>query len=223
MKKRFGRRPDRDNRSGQGDRPQHGKPKQPFNKDRHFDKKRHHDKLRHERMNQAKRGESAGDGGNASGEERAPNAETRWLGGFEAVAKALTKTPYDCRELWIEHELVHPNIGNLIKQAKDLDVQVRYMSRPELDRAVKGGKHGGIAIRASYDPAATFSEWVQGLDDARKKGLVVVVLDQIQDPHNLGAITRSALQLHARCVVIPERRSAPVTQAVIQASAGVPP
>ena len=61
---------------------------------------------------------------------------------------------------------------------------------------------------------------MQGLDAERKKGLVVVVLDQIQDPHNLGAITRSALQLHARCVVIPERRSAPVTQAVIQASAG---
>lgn len=210
MKKRFGRRPDRP------DRPQHGKPKQPFDKNRHFDKKRQHDKFRHERLTGAgPRGAEP-----AEGEERAPNAETRWMGGFEAVAKALTKTPYDCREMWIEHELTHPNIGALIKQAKDLGATVRYMSRPELDRAVKGGKHDGIAIRVSFDPAATFSEWVQGLDEERKKGLVVVVLDQIQDPHNLGAITRSALQLHARCVVIPERRSAPVTQAVIQASAG---
>ena len=218
MKNKFGRRPDRPDRP---DRPQHGKPKKPFNKDRHFDKKRHHDKFRQERLRgEARRGEAAGDGGTPSGEDKPANAETRWLGGFDAVAKALTKTPYDCREMWIEHELANPNIGTLIKQAKDLDVQLRYMSRPELDRAVKGGKHGGVAIRVSYDPAATFSEWVQGLDDERKKGLVVVVLDQIQDPHNLGAITRSALQLHARCVVIPERRSAPVTQAVIQASAG---
>ncbi len=220
MKKKFGRRPDRNNRPERTERPQHPPKAKPFNKDRHFDKKRHHDKLRHERLRgEANRGAARAEGP-TEGEPTAPNLETRWLGGFEAVAKALTKTPYDCRELWIEHELVHPNIGALIKQAKDLDVQIRYMSRPELDRAVKGGKHGGIAIRASFDPAATFSEWVQGLDAERKKGLVVVVLDQIQDPHNLGAITRSALQLHARCVVIPERRSAPVTQAVIQASAG---
>ncbi len=219
MKKKFGRRPDRNNRPERTDRPQHPPKAKPYDKNRHFDKKRHHDKLRHERLGAAaNRPDNRPEA--AEGEERAANAETRWLGGFEAVAKALTRTPYDCREMWIEHELVHPNIGNLIKQAKDLSVQVRYMSRPELDRAVKGGKHGGIAIRASYDPAATFSEWVQGLDEERKKGLVVVVLDQIQDPHNLGAITRSALQLHARCVVIPERRSAPVTQAVIQASAG---
>jgi len=218
VKKKFGRRPDRNNRPERGDRPQHPPKAKPFDKNRHFDKKRQHDKFRHDRLEQGKRGEAAGDGGTPS--ERPANAETRWMGGFEAVAKALTKTPYDCREMWIEHELVHPNIGALIKQAKDLSVLIRYMSRPELDRAVKGGKHDGIAIRVSFDPAATFSEWVQGLDEERKKGLVVVVLDQIQDPHNLGAITRSALQLHARCVVIPERRSAPVTQAVIQASAG---
>lgn len=216
MKKKFGRRPDRNNRPERGDRPQHPPKAKPFDKNRHFDKKRQHDKFRHERLTGAgTRGAEP-----AEGEARPANAETRWMGGFEAVAKALTKTPYDCREMWIEHELVHPNIGALIKQAKDLSVQIRYMSRPELDRAVKGGKHDGIAIRVSFDPAATFSEWVQGLDEERKKGLVVVVLDQIQDPHNLGAITRSALQLHARCVVIPERRSAPVTQAVIQASAG---
>ena len=218
MKKKFGRRPDRNNRPERTDRPQHPPKNKPFNKDRHFDKKRHHDKLRHERLSgAANRPDNRPE---AAEGEQAPNLETRWLGGFEAVAKALTKTPYDCREMWIEHELQHPNVGMLTKMAKDLDVQIRYMSRPELDRAVKGGKHGGIAIRASFDPAATFSEWVQGLDEERKKGLVVVVLDQIQDPHNLGAITRSALQLHARCVVIPERRSAPVTQAVIQASAG---
>ncbi|MEK7389529.1 MAG: 23S rRNA (guanosine(2251)-2'-O)-methyltransferase RlmB [Elusimicrobiota bacterium] len=156
----------------------------------------------------------------AGSHAQAPDAQTRWVGGFEAVADAFAKTPYDCRELWIEHELSHPNIGQLIKQAKDLRVPIQYMSRPELDRAVKGGKHSGVALRASYDPASTFSEWIGGLSEERKKGLVIVVLDQIQDPHNLGAIARSALQLNARCVVIPDRRSAPVTQAVIQASAG---
>ena len=82
MKKKFGRRPDRP------DRPQHGKPKQPFNKDQYFDKKRHHDKLRHERL----RGAAPRGAEPAEGEERAPNAETRWMGGFEAVANLSEET-----------------------------------------------------------------------------------------------------------------------------------
>ncbi|HEX4049003.1 MAG TPA: 23S rRNA (guanosine(2251)-2'-O)-methyltransferase RlmB, partial [Elusimicrobiota bacterium] len=139
---------------------------------------------------------------------------------FEAVGAALLNSPYDCRELWVEHELKSEAIGELVRKAKDLGIAVQYMARPELDRAAKGGKHQGLALRTAYDPSATFAEWVRGLDEERKKGLVVVALDQIQDPHNLGAISRSALQLGARCLVTPERRSSPVTQAAIQSSAG---
>ena len=157
----------------------------------------------------------------AAGEsERPANAETRWVLGFEAVGAALMNIPYECRELWIEHELKGDAIGELVRRAKDLDITVRFMARPELDRAAKGGKHQGLAMRTTYDPSATFAEWINGLDEERKKGLVVVALDQIQDPHNLGAISRSALQLGARCLVTPERRSSPVTQAAIQSSAG---
>ncbi|UPT73454.1 MAG: 23S rRNA (guanosine(2251)-2'-O)-methyltransferase RlmB [Elusimicrobiota bacterium] len=212
MNKKFGRRPDRDNRphgkpgDKQGGKPGGGSNQGKWNRDKFFEKKR-----RLERERRVPGGEES---------DKPRNAETRWVGGFDAAAAALSKSPYDCREMWIEHELSNPNVGSLISQAKSLNVPVRYMSRPELDRAVSGGKHGGIALRQTFDPSATFSEWITGLDAERKKGLVVVVLDQIQDPHNLGAIARSALQLFARCVVIPERRSAPVTPAVIQASAG---
>lgn len=151
---------------------------------------------------------------------RPANADTRWVGGFEAVEAALARAPYDARELWIEHELKHERIGELVRRAKDLGVSVRFMARPELDRAARGGRHQGVALRCVYDPSATFGEWLDSLDEERRKGLVVVALDQIQDPHNLGAIARSALQLGARCMIAPERRSSPVTQAAVQASAG---
>lgn len=159
-------------------------------------------------------------GPEAGGPERAANAETRWIGGVEAVAAALARSPFDCRELWVEHERKDDFIGPLVRRAKELDVPVQFMARPELDRALKGGKHQGVALRMAYDPNNTFAEWLDSLDETRKKGMIVVALDQIQDPHNLGAIARSALQLGARCIVIPERRAAPVTQAVIQSSAG---
>jgi 23S rRNA (guanosine2251-2'-O)-methyltransferase len=179
-----------------------------------------HDRGPRPRHDRDPRGEETGSALEGEGPARASNAETRWIGGFDAVRTALERAPNDARALWIEHEIKHEAISAIVRLAKDLNVPVQYMARPELDRAVKGAKHQGVALKAVYDPAETFAEWLAGLDDARKKGLVVVALDQIQDPHNLGAIARSALQLGARCVVIPERRSAPVTQAVIQASAG---
>ncbi len=205
MKKRFDRRPDRGGQGGHGGN-RGGSNQGKWNKERFFEKKR-----RLERERRVPGGEES---------DKPRNAETRWIGGLDAAVAAIAKSPYDCRELWIEHELSNPNVGALINSAKIQNIPVRYMSRPELDRAVKGGKHGGVALRQTFDPSSTFGEWIAGLDDERKKGMVIVVLDQIQDPHNLGAIARSALQLFARCVVIPERRSAPVTPAVIQASAG---
>ncbi|MBI4371856.1 MAG: 23S rRNA (guanosine(2251)-2'-O)-methyltransferase RlmB [Elusimicrobia bacterium] len=147
------------------------------------------------------------------------NARTRWIGGLEAAARRLQESPDDGRELWIEHQLQRPELGLLIRRAKELGLTVRFVSRPELDRAVQG-RHQGVALRAVWNPAASFAEWLDGLDERVKAGLVVVALDQIQDPHNLGAIARSALQLGASCLVIPDRRSASVTPAVVAASAG---
>lgn len=156
--------------------------------------------------------------------ERAPagaaGGETRWIGGVEKVAETLANNPDQARALWVEHQAKHEAIGGIIKTAKERNVPVQFMSRPELDRAMKGGKHQGVALKVSYDSAESFGEWLESLDEARKKGVVAVALDQIQDPHNLGAIARSALQLGAAALIAPERRSAPVTQAAIQSSAG---
>jgi 23S rRNA (guanosine2251-2'-O)-methyltransferase len=149
-----------------------------------------------------------------------PGGETRWVGGIEKVSAALAASPEEARELWVEHKTQHPALGAIIKTAKERGIPVQFMSRPELDRALKGGKHQGIALRVSYDPTESFGEWMDTLDEARKPGLIIVALDQIQDPHNLGAIARSALQLGAQAVLTPERRSAPVTQAAVQSSAG---
>lgn len=164
------------------------------------------------RMKQEVRGERTVGGGGGG--------ETRWIGGLEKVAAALAQTPDQARTLWVEHQAKHDAIGAIIKTAKERNVPVQFMSRPELDRAMKGGKHQGVALKVSYDATESFGEWLASLDEARKKGVVVVALDQIQDPHNLGAIARSALQLGAAAIIAPERRSAPVTQAAIQSSAG---
>lgn len=170
------------------------------------------------RFERKKAKEEEGDGGRT--ERPAPSGETRWIGGIEKVSASLASSPDSARELWVEHKTQHPALGAIIKTAKERNIPVQFMSRPELDRALKGGKHQGVALKVSYDPTESFGEWVDELDEKRKQGLIIVALDQIQDPHNLGAIARSALQLGAQAILAPERRSSPVTQAAVQSSAG---
>jgi 23S rRNA (guanosine2251-2'-O)-methyltransferase len=91
------------------------------------------------------------------------------------------------------------------------------VSRQELDRWTGGANHQGVAVKLpSYD----YADPIDLLELAVAETSIVVVCDQITDPHNLGAIVRSAAGFGAVGVVIPERRSAQVTAAVWKASAG---
>lgn len=146
----------------------------------------------------------------------------RWLCGIHSVEETLKAKPQTVREVWVEHEAKHPSIGGIVKMARSAGIRVQFMSRSELDRAAAGGRHQGIAAKVESAAAeeAGFNAYLEDLSDEDKKGLVLVALDQIQDPHNLGAIARSAVNLGAKGLIIPERRSSPVSAVAIQSSAG---
>lgn len=107
----------------------------------------------------------------------------------------------------------------MMKLARKHDVPVDVVPRIELDRLVKTTQHQGIAARL---PEVTFADPDAPMQLARKRGekLFLILLDQIQDPHNLGAIIRSAEVLGAHGVVMEERRAAPVSAVVVKTSAG---
>ncbi len=94
---------------------------------------------------------------------------------------------------------------------------MRFVARAELDQMAGNNSHQGIV-------AVTSAKQYSGIDDvvAAKRGLhsLVVVLDGVEDPHNLGAILRTADAAGADGVVIPERRAASVTAIVAKTSAG---
>jgi 23S rRNA (guanosine2251-2'-O)-methyltransferase len=91
------------------------------------------------------------------------------------------------------------------------------VSRRELDRLTDGAVHQGVALRL---PAFDYAHPDDVLADALAGAGLVVACDQITDPHNLGAIVRSAAAFGAVGVIIPERRSAQLTAAAWKASAG---
>jgi 23S rRNA (guanosine2251-2'-O)-methyltransferase len=146
----------------------------------------------------------------------------RWLCGIHAVEETLRAKPQSVREIWIEHEAKNPAIAGIVRFAKSSNIRVQFMGRSELDRAANGGRHQGVAAKVDGEQAEAegFAGYLENLSDEDKKGLVLVALDQIQDPHNLGAIARSAVNLGAKGLIFPERRSSPVSAVAIQSSAG---
>jgi 23S rRNA (guanosine2251-2'-O)-methyltransferase len=101
--------------------------------------------------------------------------------------------------------------------ARERGVRVLVIKRRELDRMAAGGAHQGVLATAEKTPYLELSELVK-LE--LKPRTVVLCLDGIQDPRNLGALARSAAAFKAASLILPERRSVGITPAAVKASAG---
>lgn len=105
------------------------------------------------------------------------------------------------------------------REAKKHDTLVKYVTKERLDQLSETGKHQGvIAYAAAYE----YAEVDDILEAAKKKGEppFIFLLDNIEDPHNLGAIIRTANLAGAHGVIIPKRRAVGLTATVAKASAG---
>jgi 23S rRNA (guanosine2251-2'-O)-methyltransferase len=141
----------------------------------------------------------------------APSAAPTIVYGANPVLELLASAPESVEQLWIAGEA---EAARVRAAAADAGVAVEHADRPMLDRLSGGGHHQGIAARTR--PFA-YAE----LDDILDAGAgLLVALDGITDPQNLGAIVRSAEVLGAGGLILPRDRSAAVTPAVVRASAG---
>jgi 23S rRNA (guanosine2251-2'-O)-methyltransferase len=139
------------------------------------------------------------------------------IAGIHAVAEALRAHERGARRLDRIH-LVRgasaPRLLDLAAKARHLGVAIRTEDRAVLDRLSGAAVHQGIAAVAE---AARYA----GLEDLiAQRCAPLVVLDGIEDPHNLGAIIRTAHAAGAGAVIVPDRRAAGLTPAVSKAAAG---
>lgn len=105
------------------------------------------------------------------------------------------------------------------REAKKAAALIRYVTKERLDQLSETGKHQGvIAYAAAYE----YAQVEDILELAKQKGEppFIILLDGIEDPHNLGAIVRTANQAGAHGVIIPKNRAAGLTATVAKASAG---
>lgn len=110
-------------------------------------------------------------------------------------------------------------VSSILREAKKHQTIVKFITKERLDQMSETGKHQGvIAMAAAYE----YAEVEDILENARRKGEApfIFVLDNIEDPHNLGAIIRTANLAGAHGVIIPKRRAVGLTATVARTSAG---
>ncbi|HHU72203.1 MAG TPA: 23S rRNA (guanosine(2251)-2'-O)-methyltransferase RlmB [Clostridiales bacterium] len=110
-------------------------------------------------------------------------------------------------------------VRTIIREAKKYDTIISFVKKERLDQISITGKHQGvIAYAAAYE----YAEIEDILNDAKDKGEdpFIILLDSIEDPHNLGAMIRTAHQAGAHGIIIPKRRAVGLTATVAKTSAG---
>lgn len=110
-------------------------------------------------------------------------------------------------------------IKTIHREAKKHDTIISYVTKERLDQISETGKHQGVIAYAAAYAYATVDDMLQKAKDAGEDPFLIF-LDNVEDPHNLGAIIRTANLAGAHGVVIPKRRAVGLTATVAKASAG---
>ena len=110
-----------------------------------------------------------------------------------------------------------PRLQEIIDLARQRAVSVRFEPREALDRASNGAAHQGVV---AFGAAQRYADLDDVLSGTEAQTQLLVLLDGVEDPHNLGAIGRTAHAAGASAILIPDRRAAGLTEVVAKASAG---
>ena len=138
--------------------------------------------------------------------------------GRNAVREAF-RAEKTIERLFVQEGLKDGPVMDLIRRAKKADALVDYVQKERLDQMSETGRHQGVIAQiAAYE----YAEVEDILKKAADKGEApfIFLLDEISDPHNLGAIIRTANLCGAHGVIIPKRRAVGLTATVAKASAG---
>jgi 23S rRNA (guanosine2251-2'-O)-methyltransferase len=142
-----------------------------------------------------------------------------WIVGINPVDSALRNDPAAVRELLVESGRRNARVQELEERARQLHIAVRHAERAELERYAGAARHQGVAVRCEPSPATQEADLSALLARDGAQALVLV-LDGVTDPHNLGACLRSAAAARATAVVVPKDRAVGLTPVVRRAAAG---
>ncbi|WMT29014.1 23S rRNA (guanosine(2251)-2'-O)-methyltransferase RlmB [Bacillus aerius] len=137
--------------------------------------------------------------------------------GKNAVIETL-KSDRELYKLWMAENTVKGQAQQVIELAKQQNITIQYVPRKKLDQMVSGQHQGIVAQVAAYEYAEL--DDLYQIAEQRNEQPFFIILDEIEDPHNLGSIMRTADAVGAHGIVIPKRRAVGLTTTVAKASTG---
>ena len=140
------------------------------------------------------------------------------VAGRNAVMEAL-KGSRSVNKLMIANGSTEGSIKEIIAVAKENGVNIQYWDRSKLDSIARGIRHQGVLAQVAPVQYAELEDILQVAKD-RNEPPFIVLLDELEDPHNLGAILRTADAAGVHGVLIPKHRSCPLSATVAKTSAG---
>jgi 23S rRNA (guanosine2251-2'-O)-methyltransferase len=145
-------------------------------------------------------------------------AQQEWLYGLHAMQSVLEKEPERVMELLVLKGRNDDRLTTIVNQARRFGISIQFCQRKTLDDKVNGEQHQGVVARAK--PARVLDEADLDAILARESQPLILVLDGITDPHNLGACLRTADGAGVHAVVVPKDKSASLNGTVRKVACG---
>ncbi|MEW6441753.1 MAG: 23S rRNA (guanosine(2251)-2'-O)-methyltransferase RlmB [bacterium] len=141
-----------------------------------------------------------------------------WIYGVQPVLETLRQEAPGIEKIWIAYGRSGPPVRKLLSLAREHKIPVSFRDRSSLDSKARTAKHQGVVALTAAASSEDFDAFWESLPGRARRFLTL--LDEIQDPHNLGAILRTACAAGLEGVLLPRERTSPVSPVVIKASAG---
>ncbi len=154
-------------------------------------------------------------GGRSGKSGKGARAET--FGGIHAVAAVLRHAPQRIKRLQLATDPIEPALDRLLQLAQGLGISVERVGRERLDQHHPGFQNQGVIVHCTPRPVVDEKALIARVRDGVD---LVLVLDGVTDPHNLGACLRTADAAGAGAVVMPRHHSAALTPAAIKVASG---
>ncbi len=140
--------------------------------------------------------------------------------GLHAVKQILENSPETILNTWIQESIQSESVRLIHESLKDLGVSIQIVPRATLGKMVKNQNHQGVILEVRKAAKKTEQDLDDVLEQNQDSNPLYLVLDSIQDPHNLGACIRTADAAGVTAVIIPNDRAASINETVRKVASG---
>lgn len=141
-----------------------------------------------------------------------------YIYGKNPISETLKTEPERIDKIYVRDSMRDSSVPEIFTLASNNRIPINHVPGKKLYELVGKVNDQGVVAQMSSVPYQSFGEWISGIE--LSKYPAILLLDEIEDPHNLGAILRSAAAAGIEAVLVPKHRQAPVSPAVFKASSG---